>query len=543
MRFGCAILLLALSTQFAFAQTLDKAKFRQAIELPAISTHFNVEFKANERNGRGVKYDPLRKIEELQKKLTGGFDDAEIYLEQRAVFLECIKEKDKQKEVADKAQQLIDKAEATLRPVVASTDPKHGILLTTYGAILETTHDSPWIECEKLARRAVALTPNDWRAWAYLAHVRHQQFPALVCGGSDKNLPREGRTQEILGKLYLQRCKAAHVAEAEKALNEALHYHDKARELAPSDPKRQIERYGFRLTEIVLRNAIAGYRGQKPPYQMQQLERIVLDELEAAARLNVDHLLWQSQLVHQLVLLGWQQKEGDTDGPPIKKFRPARPEDAQAIKEALARIEKIADASSGEAAVFCHSMLAALYSSMQENATVEKHARKVLEIDSKNQMAAEQLQQALFLQDRFAEQRSAAQKHVELVPTPRNCYFLAKALGFNQRYDLAEQTILAGLKLDPNDAYCLMGRAALLMRGGDDAATLNSARDFLDRARRNYRAEDGALGFTELECLTAVHYALSGDVALAQLKLQHLRSQNPDNVRYGKLLSAFSSKK
>jgi hypothetical protein len=38
----------------------------------------------------------------------------------------------------------------------------------------------------------------------------------------------------------------------------------------------------------------------------------------------------------------------------------------------------------------------------------------------------------------------------------------------------------------------------------------------------------------------AAHYALSGDVALAQLKLQHIRSQHPDNPRYGKLLSAFS---
>lgn len=530
---GCVLLLFTSTAPFAFAQTLDKARFRQAIELPAISTHFNVEFRANERDGRGNKLDPMRKIEELQKKLTGSFDDAEIYLEQRAIFLECARDKDADK----KAQDLVLKAEAALKPVLQSSDSRHGVHLATYGTILETTNESPWSECEKLARRAVSLVPNDWRAWAYLAHVRHQQFPALVCGGSDKNLPKQGRTQEVLGMLYLQRCRSEHVAEAEKALNEALQYHDKARELAPNDPKRQVQRYGFRLTEVVLRNALAGYRGQKPPYPMQQIERPVLDELEQAAKLHPDHLLWQSQLVHQLVILGWQQKDKDE---PIKTFRTARTEDAQAIKDALARIEKIADGTSGEAAAFCHATLAALYSSMQDNATVEKHARKVLALEPKNQMAAEQLQQALYLQGRHADQLTAAQAQLKVDPSARNCYLLAKALGFNQRLDLAEQAILAGLKVDPQDAYCLMGRAALMMRGSDDPATLNSARELLDMAKRHYRPEAGPLGFTELECLTAIHYALSGDVALARLKLQHIQSQNPENARYAKLLSAFS---
>ncbi len=534
MRHGViAFACLSVFPQFAVAQTLDKAKFRQAIELPAISTHLGVQFRANERDGKGNKFEPAQKLADLQKKLTGGPEDAEIFLEQRAVYLECAKDE-------KKASEMVQRAEATLRPHLQTSDAKNAILLTTYGTALEALSDQPWNECEKLARRALALAPRDWRAWAYLAHVRHQQIPAILCGGDDKSLPKERRTQEILGRLYLRRLREADVNEAEKTLNEVLQYHDKARELAPNEPKRQVARYGFRLTEVVLRNAIAGYREQKPPYPMQQIERIVLDELELTARLHPDHLLWQSQLVHQLAILGWQQKTSDKDPTPIKKFRPARPEDAKAIQEALARIEKLAEVGTGETGVYCHLLMAALYSSMQDNASVEKHARKVLALEPKNQMAAEQLQQALFLQARHADQLQAAQALVQVSPLARNCYMLTKALAFNNRYDLAEQACQGGLKQDASDVHCLLGMAALMMRKGDDAATLQAVRDHLDKARRACRPETGPLALTELEYLTAVYHALSGDAGIARLKLQHMRAENPDSQRYQKLLGAFA---
>ena len=61
-------------------------------------------------------------------------------------------------------------------------------------------------------------------------------------------------------------------------------------------------------------------------------------------------------------------------------------------------------------------------------------------------MAAEQLQQALYFQNKFAEQLQAAQALVQLNASARNCFMLAKALAFNQRYEVAEQACLAGLK-------------------------------------------------------------------------------------------------
>ncbi len=521
----CAILWIAAFSPPAFVQPFDKARFRQAIEMPAIHIPFGVNFRSNERDGQGNKIDPAIKLASETKKLTGGPEDADVYLELRALHLEC--EKDEKK-----AKEMVAKAEAILRPYVQTTDAKHGYLLALYGTLFEATVDDPWNDCEKLARRAVSLTPQDWRTWAYLAHVRHQQIPTILCGGDDKNLTKDRRTQEVLGMLYLQRFSPRHVDDAEKALNDALQYHDKAKELAPNEPKRQVQRYGFRLTEVVLRNGINAARGQKPTFPLQQLDRVLLDELEATAKLHPDHLLWQSQLAHQLILLGWQ-----TAGKDAKTFRPARPQDQDAIKAALANIEKLANDGKGETAVFCHSMLTALYSSMQDHEAVEKHARKILQIDPKYSPAWEQLQQALILQNRLDEAVRTAQALVQHLPAARSHYLLSKAYALHNRFDLAEQECRAGLKINPTDVHCLLGMAAVVLRKGDDAQTLRDAQTLLDLAKREARPEAGPALVVEIEYLVLAHQALAGEPGIARVKLQRMQADHPDSPRYGKLLS------
>ena len=532
MRLGsCAFLCLAAFTPTVLAQSLDKAQLRQAIEMPAISASLGVHFRSSERDGRGNKYDATQKISDLQKKLTGEPDDASIYLEQHALYLECLKDEKKAKEA-------VAKAEASLRPITQTADPRQGYLLTIYGTVLETLHENPWEDCEKWARRAVSIAPQDWRTWAYLAHTRHQQIPTILVGGDPKQLSKYRRTQEILGALHTRWLRSEHVDQAEKVLNEALQYHDKAKELAPNDPKRQEQRYGFRLTEIILRNGICAFRTQPLAYPLAQLERVLLDELQSAARLYPEHVLWQSQLAHQLVIVGWQQSS-EKDAKLVKTFRPARPEDLQAIREALGNIEKLATEGKGETAVYCYSMLGALCSSMQDNAGSERYARKILTLDSKSQVASEQLLQALFLQDHKADQLQAAQALAQNVPTSRNCFLLAKAHVLNQREDLAEQACLAGLKQDATDAYCLLGLAALAMRKGDDAKSLQLARELLDKARNEGRLDAGATVLAEIDYLNAVHQALNGEAFFARLKLERMRDDNPDTPRYDKALRAI----
>ena len=340
MRCGFGVILcLAAFSPIAIAQTVDTAKLRQAIELPGLNASYGVNYKSSERDGKGNRYDFAQRIADLQKKLTGAPDDAEVYLDLRKAYLQAFGDE-------KKAEQMVAKAEAILRPFVQTADPKQAYLVTYYGTVLEIMADNPWADCEKWARRAVSVAPQDWRTWAYLAHARHQQIPIVLYKGDDKHPAQERRTQEIIRALHLHRFHEDRVNEAEKVLNEALGYHDKAKQLAPSDPKRQERRYAFRLTEIILRNAIDVYRGQKPAYPKMRLERLLLGELQECARLYPDHLLWQSQLAHQLIVVGWQE-HGDKGGKTPTEFHPARSEDLSTIRQALANIEKLADAAQG----------------------------------------------------------------------------------------------------------------------------------------------------------------------------------------------------
>jgi tetratricopeptide (TPR) repeat protein len=292
------------------------------------------------------------------------------------------------------------------------------------------------------------------------------------------------------------------------------------------------------MSEIMVRNGINVSRGQKPAYPQLQTERILLDELQATAKLHPDHLLWQSQLVHQLTVAGWQAHL-DKNAKPGKTFKPARPEDTQTIREALGRIESLANEGKGETSAFCHSMLAALYSFLEDHAAAEKHARKVLDFDPKHQIAAEQLQQTLSTLGKHADQLVAAQALATASPTSRNFFLLSKALVLNGRDDHAESAGLAGLKKNANDVHCLLGMTAILMRKSADEKTLKLADEMLEKARREAGPDAGASVFLEIEYLNALHQALMGETVFARLKLERLRQDYPDSQRFEKALRAF----
>ena len=155
MRMGlCAFLCLTAFSPFAVAQTLDKAKLRQTIEMPNISSFLGVRFSSSERDHLGNKFEPAQKVAELQKKLNGSPDDAQVYLDLRALYRDVLKDEQKAREMAVKA-------EGILRPHMQTTDAKQAYLLTIYASVLEILSENPWGDCEKWARRAVSVGPQD----------------------------------------------------------------------------------------------------------------------------------------------------------------------------------------------------------------------------------------------------------------------------------------------------------------------------------------------------------------------------------------------
>ena len=201
----------------------------------------------------------------------------------------------------------------------------------------------------------------------------------------------------------------------------------------------------------------------------------------------------------------------------------------------------MAENGKGEAAIYCYSTLSALHYTLGEHAAVEKHSRKILALDGKNQLAWEKLLQSLVLQERNADflREAQAMINVKQLQISRNYFLLAKALAANQQFDQAEQACDKGLSLNKEDVQCQLGKAALLMRRADDATTLKAVENHLAAARESTRPEHGAIVYTELEYLSAIHQALSGGTVVARLRLEHLRDESPDSTRYEKLLAAM----
>lgn len=532
----------ALAAPTASAQTVDRAKLRQSIELPKVNSQISVMFRSSERDGNGVKFDAKQKIAELEKQLTGKPDDGEIYLRIHGYYAECLRDEAKAKGAAQKA-------EAALRPIVQTTDIKNAWLIASYGNAFEILVANPWNDCDTFARHAVSLAPEDWRTLTFAAYVKLQRIPAILCGGDDSHLSKHNRTQEVLGLLVRQRLRAQHVDAAEKALNEIRQLHDKAKQFAPNDPKRQELRYRFRVTDVIMRNAICTFRGEKVTYPLGQIERVLLEELRETARLNPDHLLWQSQVAQQYIMLGWHVHTTDeskitlvsTDAKakPARVFRPAKTEDSAAINEALGRMAKIADGEAGETALFGYSMLAAVCSSMQDHATTERFARKMLQLDPKNQLGYDALQQTLSLQERHADLLQVAQAMVVAIPTARNQYMLARALAGNKRDDLAAQVSVSALKEHKDNALLLLASAALVMRNADDAVSLGSAGALLAHAKCQCRPDDAVNLMLEHEYLTAIHEALTGEAAFSRIRLQRLVGDDPESARFAAALAAI----
>ncbi len=533
---------IALFTPTTFAQSVDRVKLRQSIELPKVHSMIGVMFRSSEREGNGSKLDAKQKIADLEKKLTGRPEDGETYLTIHGYYTDCLRDPVKAKEIAQKA-------EAVLRPILQSTDPKNGWLLATYGNVFELLVSNRWHDCERLAKQAVTLAPHDWRTIVYSAHVKHQRIPAILCGGDDSHLSKNNRTQEVLALLIQQRLRPENVKAAENALDEILSLHDKAKQIAPNDPKRQEIRYRFRVTDIILRNAISAFRGQTATFPNGQIDRTLLEELRETARLHPDHLLWQSQVAQQYIMLGWHVNyppenkitlTSSTPKPkPARVFRPAKTEDSAIISEALGRMEKIVSEAKGEPALFGYSMLAAVCSSMQDHAATEKYARKMLQLDAKSQLAYDSLQQILVLQQRHPELLQVAQAMVVALPTARNQYMLAKALTTNKRDDLAAQVCVAALKEHKDDALLLLASAALLMRNSDDAASLKSAGALLAYAKTQCRPDEAVNLLLEHEYLKAIHEALTGEAGFARIRLKQLAGDDPDSTRFAAALDAI----
>ena len=103
---------------------------------------------------------------------------------------------------------------------------------------------------------------------------------------------------------------------------------------------------------------------------------------------------------------------------------------------------------------------------------------------------------------------------------------------------------LAGIaQTAPEGAKCLAGQAVLLLREGDKKGAvteevLDEAAKYLNKARAALKPDDDKNLVNDIEFLTALRLAMTGNADMARLWLVMLRSLDPTNARYGEALEA-----
>jgi tetratricopeptide (TPR) repeat protein len=454
----------------AAGQTVDKGKLRAAAYLPRLVVKIGLTTgELDEREPSGKKIDFAARAADLHKRLDGSTADVAVYLELARCYRQ-LKDETKQTEAARKA-------EALLRPQL-DTPAATGRVLADYCIVLRHLRPNDFQTREKRARKATQLAPQEWRAWAELAHVRDWQFCSVLYGGDDK-VPGNGLKVE-LADLLDRKYSSETLDEAEKCSQESEECLDRVRRLAPQDPQARKACFDYIHAAVGHKLMLARLRCQPSPKPEKQTE-IIAQDATALADVCPENMFCQVYAA----MLGWalafsRVPETETDKPDEPPTLTA--EDRQGLQKFLDRLEGGAKNENAEAATFCHLHLACMYANLKNWNESETHARRVLELDGNSQEAWEFLIVGLAKKGKDAEALALSEQALKRFRNPRIHYLHARCLATLGKLEQAEQVLRDGLKLAPEDLQCILGLAAVLIQRSDQAFTLVETDQLLRRA-------------------------------------------------------------
>jgi eukaryotic-like serine/threonine-protein kinase len=536
----------------ALRQGPDIARLRKLTDFPSVAVAFDFKIGLDDRDSRGNRIDPARKIAELLPRLDGSIADADTYV-QLAGWHRQRKEEDKARDLAQKAQRLLDR-------FLKTSDPKEVDHLLTYLDAHAIAHPAGWEERESHLRRAVEVAPKDWRARQLWGRYRLLRAEATVLGG---RLTAKGKRNEAVEQLLGGKTAPATLAAVEALLAEARQSYDRARALAPAVEEQWDGRIAYLFLEAEWINALRVARGMAPlpagdPVAPELLARgwvprqFAIDALpdlpaecrEAAERCP-QHLGMQcfSQFTFLPRVKARARDRAIAKDPNIPLMTAQEIEYAD---EVLARIEQIRTKALPETAVYCDRILlcfqfelATLGTPLPRLPKIELHARRLVEADANDQDAAEVLEYALVEQGRHEAALAVAKARAAQRPSIRNRYLLARSLVLCGQTQAAASELDAALVMEPGDPYCLAGRAVLLLRENTDPAAWAEAARYLTQARAAIKPGERKQLAEDVEFLSAIAQALTGQPILARITLQSLCHDHEQAGRYREALEAL----
>jgi hypothetical protein len=533
-RFFVSLVLLTNFAHLAFGQECDKAKLRGLIGYPKRSMEFKCQV-GQDRDDSGDLIDTTKCIADELRRLRGGVEDAEVYLKLADLYAGT---KDTAKEATARARGI-----ELLKPHLNTRDPKKYKLLVWYCDLIIKQTPVPYEEWIQCAQRAAAIAPSQFDTWTLLGRTHEIRFLSLILGKELSEL-RDNYTFEMEYERFQDGLvRPSTIDKAETCLNEARRCYLRAKALAPDEPECRLELLVFINDESKWRTAFGQARGKPIEWIFPTPEQ--LEEARALARLRPSNLSRQCEgfaleVIHctKAALQKFNRDYKDLSAAEKRELHNL----FECTKPYRDRMEKIAqNAVTAEGKIFCLNMLLAT-SVMSESPTgMEDTARRILKLDPKSDAAVAVLSKIMLDSKRLNLAEDLTREQWKKYPTAKAAHIHAYCLAENSHAAEAEAVLRKGVQQWPDDFHCVLGLAAAIMKKADNAGTLEEAGKLIERARGLIPSSNEGQANLVKECdyYCAIHAALSGDAALAHLKLQRLQYENPSDERFTKALSAF----
>jgi tetratricopeptide (TPR) repeat protein len=131
-------------------------------------------------------------------------------------------------------------------------------------------------------------------------------------------------------------------------------------------------------------------------------------------------------------------------------------------------------------------------------------------------------------------------KELEHLPTAQNHLQLARVCVNLERLEEAEKVLHSGLERFPEDLYCRLGLAAVLLRSNGDPAAAVAVKKSLDRVRESLKKQWDQSLVESYWLSMAICQALTGDLGHSREALLFLREKAPDFEEAKKAIELFS---
>lgn len=546
---ACSLLLGCVATPNAEGAALseaDRATLRKLAKLPMIEIQSGFGLKTGGPDGN-FGFWSERDLQVEREKLVAveseRRDDPRYWL-QRARVLGDLDHETERNRLNAKALALAERLK-----LAESADSEQQVLLAEVLMANEQLE-----KAEELLRKLITANPEDWRAWIELGNClnrktlsRLEQAKPSAYGEGDASQDASGQPRSTWHRLQ----------ELKPEFEAAWRCFDRAVELAPAESKPYIDRVQARFLFLLHQSNAPGESWPEDGWRRAQAD------LQKWAELEPDSI--PARFLSVLVAVLPRQaaaRRASVANPESNAGGLLSTDDRAEITNALEQLEGIASRSSATEAAKCFSLKSLFQIVLSADETddspmtgqIRRDAERAVELDPLRTECWEILI-GFHGPDSEVDHEAAlpfAEGYAKHAPSGRAHLYLAKVYeGLGRDADGA-RAIESGLKLEPDNVYLLMGKAALQLKSEADSALVDATQS-LQKAKlaldqQLSAAERGSEQIKELRAmavemwkLVALLYGLEGDKPEATKFAKRALEMDPDDERASEILAALNA--